>query len=66
MATPEGQQVFGLRKLIERVNGNLKNHGFGFLPVRGLVKAKAIALWHALAHNLMTARRLRGEAGCSA
>ena len=59
MATPEGRTVFGLRKLIERVNGNLKNHGFGFLPVRGLIKAQAVALWHALAHNLVTMRRLR-------
>ena len=37
METAEGQAVFSLRKLIERVNANLKNHGFGFLPVRGLV-----------------------------
>ena len=36
-----------------------KNHGFGFLPVRGLIKAKAHALWHAIANNLMAARRLR-------
>jgi transposase len=59
MATQTGQDVFRLRKLIERVNGNLKNHGFGFIPVRGLIKAKAIALWHALANNLMAAHRLR-------
>jgi transposase len=59
MATPAGQQVYRLRKLIERINANLKNHGFGFLPVRGLIKAKAVALWHALANNLMAAHRLR-------
>ena len=59
MATQAGQEVFRLRKLIERINGNLKNHGFGFIPVRGLIKAKAIALWHALANNLMAAHRLR-------
>jgi len=35
MATPEGQAVFSRRKSIERINGNLKNHGFGFMPVRG-------------------------------
>jgi transposase len=62
MATQAGQKVFGLRKLIERINANLKNHGFGFLPVRGLIKAKAIALWHALANNLMAAHRLRTKA----
>ena len=66
MATPEGQAVFSLRKAIERINGNLKNHGFGFMPVRGLIKVKAIALWHALAHNFVTIQRLRIKAGCAA
>lgn len=59
MASDEGQQVYRLRKLIERVNADRKNHGFGFLAVRGLLKAKAVALWHALAHNIIAARRLR-------
>jgi transposase len=59
MATQAGQEVYRLRKLIERINANLKNHGFGFLPVRGMIKAKAVALWHALANNLMAAHRLR-------
>jgi transposase len=62
MGTPAGQEVYGLRKLIERINANLKNHGFGFLYVRGLIKAKAVALWHALANNLMAAHRLRSKA----
>jgi transposase len=62
MGTQVGQQVYGLRKLIERINANLKNHGFGFLHVRGRIKAKAVALWHALAHNLMAAHRLRSKA----
>jgi transposase len=62
METPAGQEVYRLRKLIERINANLKNHGFGFIPVRGLMKAKAVALWHALAHNLMAAHRLRSQA----
>ena len=59
MATQDGRDVYRLRKLIERINANLKNHGFGFLPVRGLIKVKAVALWHALANNLMAAHRLR-------
>ena len=62
MATQAGREVYGLRKLIERINANLKNHGFGFIPVRGLIKAKAVALWHALANNLMVAHRLRSKA----
>ena len=46
------------RKRIELVNAQTKDRGLDYLPVRGLVKAKAIALWHALTHNLMTAIRL--------
>jgi hypothetical protein len=59
MATQDGKEVYRLRKLIERINANLKNHGFGFFPVRGLIKAKAFAPLHALANNLMAAHRLR-------
>lgn len=66
METPAGQAIFSLRKLIERVNAHLKNHGFGFIPVRGLIKARAVALWHALANNLMAAYRLRTQPAPSA
>ena len=62
MATQAGQDVYRLRKLIEWVNADLKNRGFGFVPVRGLLKAKAVALLHALAHNLLVAHRLRTQA----
>lgn len=62
METAAGQEVYGLRKLIERLNANLKNHGFGFLTVRGLIKAQAVALWHAIANNLMAAYRLKAQA----
>ncbi len=61
MGTQAGAEVYRRRKLIERINANLKNHGFGFIPVRGLIKAQAIALWHALANNLMAAHRLRSH-----
>ncbi len=62
MGTQAGQDVYGLRKLIEWVNADLKNRGFGFIPVRGLLKAQAVALLHALAHNLLVAHRLRAQA----
>ena len=62
MATQAGQEIYRLRKLIERVNAHLKNRGFGFIPVRGLLKAKAVALLHALANNLLVAYRLRAKA----
>lgn len=58
MDSAEGQEVYRRRKLIERLNAHTKNRGLGLLRVRGLIKAKAVALWHALANNLMAARRL--------
>ena len=62
MASEAGQAVYALRQRIERIHADRKNHGFGFLAVRGLVKAKAHGLWHALANNLLAARRLRAAA----
>jgi ribosomal protein L34 len=59
MATEAGQAIYERRKLIERINADRKNHGFGFLGVRGLVKTQAVALWHALANNLIAGHRLR-------
>jgi transposase len=60
MATAAAQAIYRVRKLIERVNAERKNHGFGFLPVRGLVKAQGVALLHALAHNFVATLRLTG------
>ncbi len=62
MASSAGAEVYRQRKLIERLNAHFKNRGFGHMPVRGLIKAKAVALWHALANNLLTASRLRAAA----
>jgi transposase len=62
MASAAGQAIYRPRLLIERINADRKNHGFGFIAVRGLVKAKAVALLHALANNLMAAHRLRTRA----
>lgn len=59
MQTEAGQDTYRRRKLMERINGHIKNRGFGVLPVRSLIKAKAVALLHALANNLMAAHRLR-------
>jgi hypothetical protein len=61
MATAARQAIYAIRKLIERVNADRKNHGFGFLPVRGLIKAQGVAPLHALAHNFVVALRLREE-----
>ena len=44
------------------VNAQARNRGLYQLRVRGQLKAKAIALWHALAHNMMRAVSLRAAA----
>ena len=58
----EAEAIMKKRGRIERVNANFKNRGFGALLVRGLAKVQAIGLWHALAHNLTIALRLRAMA----
>ena len=37
---------------IECTNAHLRNRGLQRFNVRGLIKARAVLLWHALAHNL--------------
>lgn len=59
MASEEGEAVMQRRGRIERVNAQLKSRGLGTLLVRGLAKIQAVALLHALTHNLVTALRLR-------
>lgn len=59
MASPEAQSIYRRRRRIELVNAHCKNRGFDRLNVRGLLKAKAVALWHALAHNICVSHRLR-------
>ena len=59
MDTGEGQTIYRRRKFIELVNAHIKNRGFDRLNVRGLVKAKILALWQALTHNILVASRLR-------
>ncbi len=59
MTSNEAEAVMKKRGRIERVNASFKNRGFGTLLVRGLAKVQAIGLWHALAHNLSIAVRLR-------
>jgi IS5 family transposase len=43
---------------IECVNAQVRNRGLRQVLVRGLKKVRAVALWHALAHNLRIAMRL--------
>ena len=43
---------------VECVNAQLRRRGLTQFNVRGKVKAKAVLLWHALAHNLMRMRSM--------
>lgn len=59
MQTDEAKEIFKRRKLIELIHAHYKNRALGRLTVRGSIKTQAIALWHALANNIMAAHRLR-------
>jgi len=60
MATDAAQTIYKDRAATaECVNALARNRGLRQLLVRGLSKVRAIALWYAVAHNLMRAVSLR-------
>ena len=60
MATPEAQQIYRERAATaECVNAIARNRGLTAFRVRGRLKARAVLVWYALAHNLMRAASLR-------
>ncbi len=62
MGTEQAKAIYKERaSTAECVNAQARGRGLLRLLVRGLAKVKAIALWHALAHNL-----LRGAKACAA
>jgi transposase len=62
MATEEAKQIYKERAATaECVNAQARNRGLVRLPVRGLKKVKAIALWYAIAQNVVCGVRLRGR-----
>ena len=64
MGTPEAQAIYKERAAAaECVNAQARNRGLRQLGVRGLAKVRVIALWYALAHNLMRAVALGAVAG---
>lgn len=64
MGTEVAQEIYKQRaSSVELANAGCRNRGLGQFRVRGLKRVKAIALWHALAHNFqrflqLTAARL--------
>lgn len=62
MGTEAAKEIYKERAATaECVNAIARNRNLWFIRVRGLVKARAIALWYALAHNLRRALALRAE-----
>ena len=53
MGTDAAKDIYKQRaSTIETANANLKRHGLAQMTVRGLKKARCVALWCALAYNL--------------
>lgn len=60
MGTPEAQAIYPLRaQTAEWVNAGARNRGLYQVTVRGRQKVLAVALLHALVHNLLRAQSLR-------
>lgn len=67
MGTPEARQIYKERAATaECVNAISRNRGLRQFLVRGLRKVRAVALWFAIAHNLMRAVALRAQAAWAA
>jgi transposase len=59
MASDAGKELYKLRAAsIECTNAQVRRRGLYQFLVRGVDKARAVMLWHALAHNLMRLRSL--------
>lgn len=53
MASAEAREIYKDRAATaECVNAQMRNHGLQCMPMRGLLKPRATALLHAIAHNL--------------
>lgn len=59
MGSDDGKALYRQRgATVECANAQLRRRGLQQFNVRGLLKAQAVLLWHALAHNLMRMRSL--------
>jgi transposase len=62
MGTPEAKAIYRLRaQTAEWVNAGARNRGLYQVTVRGRQKVLAVALLHALVHNLLRAQSLRQD-----
>jgi transposase len=64
MGTPAAQAIYKERAATaECVNAQARNRGLRQLGIRGLAKARTLALWYAVAHNLARAIALGAVTG---
>lgn len=64
MATDEAKEIYKERaQTAECGNAQARNRGLRQFLVRGLAKVKAVAMWFAVAHNVVCGARLRALAG---
>jgi transposase len=61
MGTEEAKEKYKQRCKCEWSNAVSRNHGLYQFLVRGLEKVRAVALWHALVHNLLRMVALRAR-----
>jgi transposase len=62
MVTDEAKEIYKRRaSTAEWVNAQRRNRGLQQFLVRGRLKVRCIALWHALTHNILQMFRLRGQ-----
>lgn len=62
MPTPAARLMYAARCRIECLMAQLRQRGLRQFLVRGTAKVRCVVLWHALAHNLLCAARLRVQA----
>ena len=58
MASPNGQAIYRERPICECIHARWRNWNLIRVNVRGVVKVRAVMLWHALANNILQARHL--------
>lgn len=61
MGTATAKAIYRQRAAAECVNAMARHRGLHAFRVRGPAKARAVALWFALAHNLVRATSLRAQ-----
>jgi hypothetical protein len=62
MESDEAKNIYRIRAQTECVHAHWRNRGLYQMPVRGKAKVKAVALLHAVAHNILRMAKLMKKA----